>query len=149
MIIFLVKIVIAQEIEYKELRKKLRSYDLAVRLQAVEVIEKLDSLRAIKLWSEALEDINWEVRYAAVVALEKQKGKIAFRLLFNVLNDSSISVVAGAARALAKNQDPEIIDQLKLLMKKKDYVLRNNAIAVLGLMKYPGAVESLIDALRD
>jgi HEAT repeat protein len=64
---------LAQGVEYKELKKKLKSGNVAVCLDAVQAIGKLNDTQAVRLLEITLEDRNWEVRQSAVIALGKIK----------------------------------------------------------------------------
>lgn len=145
---FLMGISFAQGVEYKELKKKLQYGDLTACLDAVQSAGKLNDAQAVKLLEIALENRKWEVRQSAVIALGKLKGKPAIELLFESLNDLSLNVVAETARTIAQIEDPYVMEKLKLLLKK-DYVLRFNAMAILGLMKKPEGVPPLIESLKD
>ena len=101
---------LAQGVEYKELKKKLKSGDSAVCIDAIQAIGKLNDSQAVELLAIALEDRNWEVRQSAVIALGKIKEKPAIELLFDALNDVSLNVVAEAVRTIAKIEDPYAMD---------------------------------------
>ncbi len=127
---------LAQGVEYKELKKKLQYGNMTACLDAVLSAGKLNDAQAVKLLEIALENRKWEVRQSSVIALGKIKGKPAIELLFDSLNDLSLNVVAEAVRTIAQSGDPYVMEKLKHLLKK-DYVLRFNAMAILGLMKNP------------
>jgi len=75
-------VALAQSVEYKGLKKKLKSENITVCLDAVQAIGKLNATQAVKLLEIALEDRNWEVRQSVVIALGKIKEKPAIDLLF-------------------------------------------------------------------
>ena len=133
----------------KEIKKRLRSPQTSVRVEAVQSLDKLDKKIALDFAEDALGDLSWEVRRGAVLVLGRIGGREAVALLSRSLNDESLFVTGTAVRTLAGMGDPSVPERMRTLAGKGPYAGRVNALAVLGILKDPDSVDVLMGLLQD
>ena len=122
--------------------------DSEIRENAAKALGEIGDTRAVKPLSIALHDLNNDVRWSTIKALEKL-GAPAVEPLIAVLTDSSNTMRGSAAQALRKIGDARAVDPLIAALKDSDRDVRRNAAEALGEIGDARAVEPLIAALKD
>ena len=101
------------------------------------------------LKKELLSD-DIEVRWDAILALEKMPGENAMDLQILALKDEQfMSIRWRAATALGNRGDPRAVEALVFALDDPEFYVREKAAEALGRIGEMSAVESLLRALKD
>jgi HEAT repeat protein len=94
---------------------------------------------------EVLKDQNWIVREGAVQALEKIADTRAIYPLIEALKDTNRKRISDALR----NIGPAAFEPLIEALKNEDSRIRGGAAMILGEMKNPAAMDSVVKLTKD
>jgi HEAT repeat protein len=130
----------------------LHSDDLGDRLSAVNQLRNLPAEVAFGLLTQAIEDVNPRVRYAAVSqmgTLGHQDRTKSLEILRNRLyTDSEMDVKAAAADAMGALQLTEAFPDLEACFRQiNDWLLQMSIISTLGELGDPRSFDLLKEAL--
>jgi len=155
--------------------KLLENEDYSVRKQAVLALEEIGDVSCALLLAQRFQDTYLDIRIAACDAFIKMGNQVVDPLI-EVLNDQNWIVREGAVQALEKIRDPRAIypliealkdtnrkrvsDALKSIgpaafepvmeaLKNEDSRIRMGAAIILGEIKNPAAVDSLVKMKKD
>ena len=112
--------------------------------------DKYDSINNPESLKKMLSADDVDVRWDAIVALQKEPDDPAIDLLITALaDDQYISVRWRAAEALGKIGSPRAVEALAALLSDPNFYVREKAAEALGRIGDPGAVQPLISGLAD
>lgn len=120
--------------------------------KATQALVDLGNKAVVDALIQSLGDRNEMVHWHAVSALGQLGDKSAVMPLVNLLtNDKNEGVRVEAGYALANLADKRAIEPLLKLLTSKDEnpLLRAAALDILGLLKEPGVVATLLQILHD
>jgi HEAT repeat protein len=126
---------IAQRLQDKYLNNRIAACSALIQI-GNQVVEPL---------IEVLKDQNWIVREGAVQALEKIEDTQAIYPLIEALKDTNRKKVSDALRRIG----PAAFEPLIEALKNEDSRIRGGAAMVLGEMKNPAAMDSLVKVTKD
>ncbi len=117
---------------------------LDVRIEACAAFIKMGN-QVVEPLIEVLKDQNWIVREGAVQALEKIADTRAIYPLIEALKDTNRKRISDALR----NIGPAAFEPLIEALKNEDSRIRGGAAMILGEMKNPAAMDSVVKLTKD
>ena len=124
----------------------LKDSNALVRVHAARALERIQDKRAVEPLCEVLKDANEKVRSAAAIALGQLGDGRAAKPLTDLLADKALQPRQDAIDALVKLGKPAT---KSVLIALRDWQRREYASYVLAKTRDPGAVEPLIEDLKD
>lgn len=122
----------------------------AVRVAAVEALERVPSEDAAAWVRTALTDDHPGVRFAGCMAAGKTSDRVAGSAVRRCLEDPDANVRVGAMFAMHRLGHPAWTTRLAtILLTHDDVAVRRHAAFVLGLLGEPGTVKVLARAMKD
>lgn len=115
-----------------------------IRIAACAAFIKMGN-QVVEPLIEVLKDQNWIVREGAVQALEKIGDSRAIYPLIEALKDTNTKKVSNALRSIGPAAFKPVIEALK----NEDSRIRMGAAMILGEMKNPAAMDSLVKVTKD
>lgn len=134
---------------HNELFVRLQDQDPTIRAAAAYGLGKMKVRRAIKHLAQALHDQTPEVRYHAAWALGAIRDPKAFIYLKAAKLDTDAGVRLAIDHALHRLIPPSTNSLINTLAHHPDSVTRAEAAKMLGTLKEPLALETLVRALAD
>jgi len=117
---------------------------LDIRIAACDAFIKMGN-QVVDPLIEVLNDQNWIVREGAVQALEKIRDPRAIYPLIEALKDTNRKRVSDALKSIG----PAAFEPVMEALKNEDSRIRMGAAIILGEIKNPAAVDSLVKMKKD
>jgi HEAT repeat protein len=135
---------------------ELRSSEWHVRLNAAKALREYAKLlhhtkepQVVSRLMEAMDDQNWEVRWAVTEALAWIGDPAAVSALIKHLDDKNWTVRVALIRALLEIGDKQSASYVVPYLKDENANVREAAAETLGVLQYANAVGELMKALSD